>query len=183
MDAETAINKIKAAIEKENESNSKIQLIGGNGISVYSDGSQITISLLDSTQDPPTSGQPLPFDIQLGGEFVFLRPGIVAGFLPDNIFTGIPYSGGNLYVWASCTAVSGVITAVTLNYGSTAPIPQTINAGTPPSSLKIPIAMIKGTTGERFNFIGANWLTPYPALSYSTQDLTGNVTNYYVWRW
>jgi hypothetical protein len=183
MDAETAINNIKAAIEKENQGKSKIQLIAGNGISVFSDGNQHTISLLDNTQDPISSGQPLPLDIQFNGAFVFLRPGIVAGFLPDNIFTGIPYAGGDLYVWASCTAVSGVITAVTLNYGSTTPTPQTINLATPPSSLKIPVGMIKGGTGERFNFIGANWLTPYPALAYSTQDLTGNIQNYYVWRW
>jgi hypothetical protein len=128
-------------------------------------------------------GPILPFDIQFIEETLFtLRPGIVAGFLPDNMFDEISYSGSTVYVWASCTAASGVITAVTLNYGSTTPTPQTINAGTPPSSIKIPICMVQGTTRNTFNFIGANWLTPYPVLAFSTGS-GSSITNYYSWRW
>ena len=121
-----------------------------------------------------------PFDIKFTSSTSFLlNPGIIAGYLPDNIFNPISYSSGDLYVWATCTASSGVITGVTLNSGGSTPIPQTINAGFPPSSLNIPLGMVNGGVGNTFNFIGANWLTPYPVISYTTAD----GTNYYIWRW
>jgi hypothetical protein len=130
----------------------------------------------------------LPFDLvkgsdESGASAVNVTPGIVAGFLPDNIFDAISYSSGDLYIWAECTASDGSIFSVTLNSGATTPTPQEINEGFPPSSLNIPIGMIQGETGKSFNFIGANWLTPYPVVAYSIKDASGYIKNYYIWKW
>ena len=141
------------------------------------------IDLTGANNWTPPLGAILPFDIKFISPTSFtLIPGIVAGYLPSNIFTPISYSSGNLYVWADCISSSGVITEVSLASGGSNPTPQTITQGTPPPSLKIPVAMVNGGAGNTFNFIGANWLTPYPVLAYSTGS-GNNITNYYSWRW
>jgi hypothetical protein len=124
----------------------------------------------------------LPFDLVVGtnstgGSTITVVPGVVAGFLPSNIFSPISYSSGDLYVWAEITSSNGNITGVTLSSGTTTPSPQTASANYPPASLKILLGMIDAD-GNSFNFIGANWLTPYPVPAFSS---TGS--NYYIWRW
>jgi hypothetical protein len=124
----------------------------------------------------------IPFDLILGAgeegqQNITVVPGIVAGFLPDNIFDEISYSSGDIYVWAEITSSSGNITGVTLSSGTTTPSPQTASENYPPASLKILIGMVDAD-GNSFNFIGANWLTPYPVPAFSS---TGS--NYYLWRW
>jgi hypothetical protein len=131
----------------------------------------------------------LPFELVLtsnsqGRSVIKVTPGTIAGILPSNIFDDFQYTAGSdLYIWAQCTASQGIITAVALSAGGSNPVPQSINEGFAPPMLKIPIGMYKGSTGSTFNFIGANWLTPYATLAYTTQDQAGNVKNYYYWRW
>jgi len=135
------------------------------------------------------SQRPLPFELVLtsnnrGNTVIRVTPGIIAGILPSNIFDDFAYdAGSNLCIWAECTANQGVITDVRLANGASNPVPQLINKNFPPPMVKIPIGMYNKDSGDTFNFIGANWLTPYSTLAYTSQDETGNVENYYYWRW
>jgi hypothetical protein len=126
----------------------------------------------------------LPFSIFIRSNNVKITPGIIAGFVPDNIFSEIKTTPLNdLYIWAQCTSSEGQITSVTLKSGSSCPSPQSITANAPPSTLNIPIGMVQKGTNETFNFIAANWVTPYSVLQYSTIDNSGIVTNWYSWVW
>jgi len=131
----------------------------------------------------------LPFELKLsiddtGAPVIKIEPGIVAGFLPSNIFDPISYDpASDLYVWAECNSSDGVISSVSIAFGEATPTPQEISSEKPPSSLKIPIGMYQKKTGETFNFISANWLSPYSVLAYSTTDNIGTVTNWYSWVW
>jgi hypothetical protein len=142
------------------------------------------IDLTGANNWTPPLGPILPFDVKFETPTSFeLIPGIIAGILPSNMFTSFAYSNTDVYVWATCTSSSGVVTNVRLNDGSSLPDPQEVNEGFPPFTFNIPVCMVRGFSRKTFNFIGANWLTPYPVLAYSTQNSAGAARNFYVWRW
>jgi len=124
----------------------------------------------------------LPFQIYVKANKLYISPGIVAGFLPSNIFDPIAISEGtDYYIWAECISAGSAITSVTLNHGSSFPTPQTISAGTAPTTLKIPIGMYVKKVS--YNLLNANWLTPVPVVAFTITENNGIVTNYYQWSW
>lgn len=101
-----------------------------------------------------SSNAPCPFDMTLTAEGSNYRltiyPGTINGIVPDNYLSGILISqGGAHYIYASCTTSNGSITSATLEAYS---IPQTPSLPTinyPPSTLKILIGIIIGSTEYR----------------------------------
>lgn len=97
---------------------------------------------------------PCPFDISLRGEGTNYRltiyPGLVNGLLPDNYLSGILIpNNGEHYIYLVCTSSNGNITSVTLQAYSTPQQPSLPTLGYPPSSLRILMGIVIGSTSYK----------------------------------
>lgn len=124
----------------------------------------------------------IPFQLSVHGNSLKVTPGIVAGYLPDNFLDPIPITQNNdCYVWVECQSAANNITSVSINHGSSFPIPQTISQAIAPTTLNIPIGMyVKNIS---YNLLSSNWLNPIPVIAFSNTESNGIVTNYYLWSW
>jgi hypothetical protein len=132
-----------------------------------------------------------PFDVISAGTSSFtVQPGTMSGLLPSNYgSTFTPTPSTTYYLELNCTASSGQIATVALNFASSAPSAIPVNMGQPPTSFSflLGILVTDGTGGGTwFRCIAPGSLFAIGALQYQTNKAspapgTLPFDNWYTW--
>lgn len=87
---------------------------------------------------------PSPFDCTVSGTDLTLRPGTINQVLPSNIFSTLTLPGGTYtrYIVLTATCASGLVTSAALSVDVAAPAAPGVDAGSPPTTFAVLLAII-----------------------------------------
>lgn len=87
---------------------------------------------------------PSPFDCSVSGTDLTLRPGTINQVLPSNMFSTLTLPGGSYtrYIVLTATCSSGEVTSAALSVETTQPVAPGVDAGSPPASFAVLLAVI-----------------------------------------